>query len=71
MKMAPLSPLPDSSCHNNRAYILVFIGNLHLNGDVIRIKKLRRQGTEPSHPLGSQNPTPTPHLTLSSVCPHS
>lgn len=44
----PLSPPPDCSRHDNRASNPVFLGNLHFNGDVIRIKKLRLEGTEPS-----------------------
>lgn len=31
----PLSPPPDSSCHDNGASIPAIVGNLHFNRDVI------------------------------------
>lgn len=79
------SPLPhpsDSSFHDNRSSFLGVCGNLHFNGDVIRIKKLRLEGMRPflatwnlNHPLfPTLRPSPSPILTLCSqvpsVCPH-
>lgn len=69
----------DASCHDNRASLTrVLVGNLHFNGDVIRIKGQRLEGIElsptPFYPLGSQNPQhrdlkapepPTPHTVPS------
>lgn len=46
-RSVPLSPPPDSSCHDNRATHPAFVVNLHFNGVVIGIKKLRLEGTEP------------------------
>ena len=64
------SPLPhpsDSSFHDNRSSFLGVCGNLHFNGDVIRIKKLRLEGMRPflatwnlNHPSPHPSPCPPP-----------
>lgn len=54
----PSPPTSVSSCHDNRASNPVFPRNLHFNGDVIRIKKLRLERTEPSPFPGEPETTP-------------
>lgn len=63
-EMETSSPLPhpsDSSFHDNKSSFLGVCGNLHFNGDVIRIKKLSLEGMGPFLATWNLNHPSTPH----------